>query len=244
MIDADVAMATVQAWHDALNGGDLDRLVSLMHDDVAFGGPRGEGRGAHEVRGWAERSGIRLEPDRWFVKDDWVVVAQRARWLDPESGGLTSPDAIASAFEIADGKVQRVVRYGSLPEALAAAGMDTAADTIAIPQIIALADLPSAGWSSECEGYLYGGAPVSIIFVDVPPGGGPRLHRHPYMELFIVHEGTATFTVGEASYGVSAGQVVVAPADVPHAFVNSGAGPLRQTDIHCDDRFITEWLER
>ena len=36
----DAHIETVQAWHDALNAGDLDRLVSLMHDDVAFGGPR------------------------------------------------------------------------------------------------------------------------------------------------------------------------------------------------------------
>jgi hypothetical protein len=25
--------------------------------------------------------------------------------------------------------------------------------------------------------------------------------------------------------------------------VNSGTGPLRQIDIHANDRFITEWLE-
>jgi mannose-6-phosphate isomerase-like protein (cupin superfamily) len=30
---------------------------------------------------------------------------------------------------------------------------------------------------------------------------------------------------------------------VPHKFVNSGAGPLRQIDIHANDRFVTEWLE-
>jgi mannose-6-phosphate isomerase-like protein (cupin superfamily) len=233
----------VQAWHDALNSGDLDRLTALIHDDVAFGGPRGEGRGAAEVREWAERSGIRLEPDRWFVKDDWVVVTQRARWPDPESGGLTAPDPIASAFQLADGKVQRVVRHGNLPEALTAAGMDAAANNVARPQIVAMADLPSAGWSADFEGYLYGGAPVSIIFVDVPPGGGPRLHRHPYLELFIVHEGTATFTVGDATYDVAAGQIVIGPADVPHTFINTGTGPLRQTDVHCNDRFVTEWLD-
>jgi mannose-6-phosphate isomerase-like protein (cupin superfamily) len=63
------------------------------------------------------------------------------------------------------------------------------------------------------------------------------------MEVFIVQEGTATITVGDATYDVGAGQIVIAPADAPHAFVNSGTGPLRQTDIHCHDRFITEWLE-
>ena len=237
----DAAIEIVQAWHDALNGGDLGRLASLMHEDVDFGGPRGEGRGAADVLDWAERSGIRLEADRWFVTGDWVVVSQRARWPDPESGGLTAPGLIAFAFELADGKLRRVVRYANVQDALAATGME-AAHGIATPQIVAVAALPSAGWSSDFEGYLYGGAPVSIIFVDVPPGGGPRLHRHPYLEIFIVHEGVAAFTVGDAAYEVTAGQIVVAPADVPHAFVNTGAGSLRQTDIHCSDRFMTEWL--
>lgn len=242
MTAADTHIDIVQAWHDALNTGDRDRLAALMHADIAFGGPRGEGHGAAEVREWAERSGIRLEPDQWFARDDWVVASQRARWPDPETGGLTAPEPIASAFQLANRKILRIVRYGSLLEALAVTGMD-AAHGIATPQIVAMAGLPSASWSSDFEGYLYGGAPVSIIFVDVPPGGGHRLHRHPYMEIFIVHVGTATFTVGDATYDVRAGQIVVDPADIPHAFVNSGAGPLRQTDIHCSDRFLTEWLE-
>lgn len=40
-----------------------------------------------------------------------------------------------------------------------------------------------------------------------------------------------------------AGQVVVVLADVPHTFVNTGAGRLRQVAIHASPRFITEWLE-
>jgi len=30
---------------------------------------------------------------------------------------------------------------------------------------------------------------------------------------------------------------------VAHKFVNSGAGRLRQVDIHASDHFVTEWLE-
>ena len=99
------------------------------------------------------------------------------------------------------------------------------------------------GDSFEFEGYLFGGAGVSIIFVDVPPGGGPRLHSHPYEEVFIVQEGRATYTVGDATVEVTAGQVVVAAAGVPHKFVNSGDGPLRQVDIHVSPKFATTWLE-
>jgi hypothetical protein len=30
---------------------------------------------------------------------------------------------------------------------------------------------------------------------------------------------------------------------VPHKFVNSGDGRLRQIDIHANATFVTEWLE-
>jgi mannose-6-phosphate isomerase-like protein (cupin superfamily) len=99
------------------------------------------------------------------------------------------------------------------------------------------------GNSFEFEGYLFGDAGVSIILVDVPPGDGPRLHSHPYEEVFIVQEGRATYTVGSDVVEVVAGQIVVAPEGVPHKFVNSGEGPLRQVDIHASGKFITEWLE-
>ena len=112
-----------------------------------------------------------------------------------------------------------------------------------MPEIIARDELPYRGSSHELEGYLHGGADISVIFFDGPPGSGPLLHRHPYAEVFIVQEGQATFTVGDASLDVTGGQIVVAPAGVPHKFINTGSGQLRQLDIHLSDRFITEWLE-
>ncbi len=86
------------------------------------------------------------------------------------------------------------------------------------------------------------GARVSVIAVDAAPGAGPRLHRHPYEEVFVVLEGEATFTLGDERRLVHAGEVVVAPAGVAHAFVNSGTTPLRQVDVHVSPRFETEWL--
>jgi mannose-6-phosphate isomerase-like protein (cupin superfamily) len=96
---------------------------------------------------------------------------------------------------------------------------------------------------SELEGYNFGGANVCIIFVDFEPGGGPRLHRHPYEEIFIVLEGQPVFTVGSDTVPARAGQVVIVRPRVPHKFVNSGSGRLRQIDIHASDTFVTEWLE-
>jgi hypothetical protein len=56
-------------------------------------------------------------------------------------------------------------------------------------------------------------------------------------------QGSATFTGGDDVIEARGGQVVVVPAGVAHKFVNSGAGRLRQVDIHASDHFVTEWLE-
>ncbi|HLV97339.1 MAG TPA: cupin domain-containing protein [Ktedonobacterales bacterium] len=104
-------------------------------------------------------------------------------------------------------------------------------------------ELQTSENSSEFEGYFYGDTDVSFILVDMQPGDGVRLHKHPYKEVFIIQEGEATYTVGTATLEARAGQIVVAPADTPHKFVNSGAGKLRQVDIHLSKRFVTEWLE-
>jgi mannose-6-phosphate isomerase-like protein (cupin superfamily) len=104
-------------------------------------------------------------------------------------------------------------------------------------------DLERDGNTYEFQGYLHGETRLSFLWVDLPPGGGPRLHKHPYEEVFVVLEGRATFTVGSTVLEASAGQIVVAPAATPHKFINAGEGPLRQIDIHASERFITQWLD-
>ncbi|MBL8127834.1 MAG: cupin domain-containing protein [Chloroflexia bacterium] len=110
-------------------------------------------------------------------------------------------------------------------------------------QPITLTDLPHSGNSYELEGTHYGGVPASLIFFNGPPGSGPRLHRHPNPELFVIEEGEATFVVDDERVTATAGQIVIAPAGVPHTFTNTGSGKLRSTDIHLSDHFLTEWLE-
>lgn len=96
---------------------------------------------------------------------------------------------------------------------------------------------------SELQGIEAGGVNASLIFIDNRPGEGPRLHRHPYHEIFIVLEGLSTFTVGSVTVDAGADQIVVVGPGVAHKFVNSGTGRLRQVDIHANSKFITEWLE-
>ena len=81
--------------------------------------------------------------------------------------------------------------------------------------------LPAGNISRELVGDDHGGLPVSMIFIDAPPGRGPGLHRHAYHELFIVQEGSVTFTAGDEERVVHAGEIVVVPPDT--------LAPLRST---------------
>lgn len=84
--------------------------------------------------------------------------------------------------------------------------------------------------------------PISVILVHTPPGGGPKLHRHPYAEVFIVESGEATFQLGDTQLVVAGPHIVVGPPGVPHGFTNTGPSTLRLTAIHAAPRFQTEWV--
>ncbi len=103
--------------------------------------------------------------------------------------------------------------------------------------------LERVGTSLEFVGSKYGDVGVCFILVNGSPGTGPRLHRHPYAEVFVVQQGRATFTVEGRTIEATAGQVVVVQPGEAHKFVNTGDGPLKQIDIHATDHFITDWLE-
>ena len=88
-----------------------------------------------------------------------------------------------------------------------------------------------------------GRVPFSVILVHGGPGTGPRVHRHPYPEVFVVEAGEATFRLGDEDVVVGAGHLLVSPSGVLHGFQNTGTGELRLTAIHGAARFDTEWLE-
>jgi quercetin dioxygenase-like cupin family protein len=104
-------------------------------------------------------------------------------------------------------------------------------------------ELPHDENTYEFEGLHYQDTEVSFIWVDMPPGGSVRLHKHPYKEIFIIQEGLSTFTVDSTTFQAHAGQIIIVPANVPHKFVNNGDGQLRQIDIHVNKEYITYWLE-
>jgi mannose-6-phosphate isomerase-like protein (cupin superfamily) len=88
----------------------------------------------------------------------------------------------------------------------------------------------STGW--RFEGYNFNDTNVSFYIIEAAPGKGTKLHRHPYEEAFITLEGKATFTIGDETFEKRPGQIVIAPANTPYKFINSGDGILCQIDIH------------
>jgi mannose-6-phosphate isomerase-like protein (cupin superfamily) len=93
------------------------------------------------------------------------------------------------------------------------------------------------------QGEEHGEVPVSFFWLHTLPGRGPVLHLHPYKEIFVMQQGQATFTIGDETLEVHGGQIVVAPANTPHKFRNSGAEPLLMISIHLNKCVIQQKLE-
>jgi len=113
----------VEAWHEALNDGDKDRLVALSHPDVEVGGPRGTGNGTRLLREWVDRANVRLKPRRIFHQADAVVVEQEAEWRSATTGQVTGSQPVASFFVVRDGLVASVLRYEDLADAMSTANL-------------------------------------------------------------------------------------------------------------------------
>ena len=109
-------IATVLAWHDALNTGDIDTLVSLSSDDIEIGDSHGAAQGHAALRQWAQGSTGSIEVGRIYFHDGVVVVEEQ---ITPaaESG---SPGTAASAFRVVRDHVTSVFRHDDLAAALAA----------------------------------------------------------------------------------------------------------------------------
>ena len=118
---ASMEIQIVLDWHEALNSGDVERLVNLSHPEVEVGGPRGAAYGAQILREWVDRADVRLEPLRTFHRDDTVVVEQEAEWRSAAPGAIQT---VASVFVVEDGVVKSVVRHPDLAPALRAADLD------------------------------------------------------------------------------------------------------------------------
>lgn len=99
-------IATVLAWHDALNAKDFDTLAELSSDDIEFGDAKGAGQGHDALRQWAGSLDATVEVGRMYVHDGVVVT-------EHTGGG-------AWAFRVVHDDVTSVFRHADLGSALAA----------------------------------------------------------------------------------------------------------------------------
>jgi hypothetical protein len=107
-------IATVLAWHDALNEQDYDTLVALSSDDIEVGDARGAAQGHAALLRWARSTGIKAEPGRMYVHDGVVVVEQEI------TSGTGESFTAASAFRVVRDHVTSMFRHDDLASALAA----------------------------------------------------------------------------------------------------------------------------
>jgi mannose-6-phosphate isomerase-like protein (cupin superfamily) len=103
-------------------------------------------------------------------------------------------------------------------------------------------------WLSSAErftGEWQGGESGSLLCIianQMEPGAGAKMHRHPYGETFVIRRGRVMFDLAGEMIEGRAGQIVVVPAGVAHAFWNPGPESLEMIDIHESGAFETEWL--
>ncbi len=93
------------------------------------------------------------------------------------------------------------------------------------------------------EGARYG-VQTSIYRSEILPGSGPDPHTHPYTEIFVIEQGEGRYQVGSTFIDAAGGDIVIVPANAPHAFINSGPGLLKHVAIHdASDRAISQPAE-
>ena len=104
-------------------------------------------------------------------------------------------------------------------------------------------DLPFVGMSHRFVGAENGGVAISAFFVNAPPGGGPRLHRHPYDTIAFVNAGRGRWTVAGREHEAAAGDILIVKAGEVHTFRNTGDEGLVLLDVHVNPHFIQEEVE-
>jgi quercetin dioxygenase-like cupin family protein len=87
------------------------------------------------------------------------------------------------------------------------------------------------------------GLRTSVMRSQVAPGSGPRPHRHPHAELFVVDDGQGRFDIDGVGIDAEAGDIIIIPTDIVHTFTNTGTTMLRLTAIHENARAVTFFMD-
>ncbi|RVW00672.1 nuclear transport factor 2 family protein [Rhodococcus xishaensis] len=109
-------IATVLAWHDALNDSDIETLLMVSSDDIELADSEGAAQGLAALREWAASADIRLVPGRMFQHDGVIVVEEQATLASKPGESST----VGTAFRVVNDQVTAVFRHETLEAALEA----------------------------------------------------------------------------------------------------------------------------
>lgn len=95
------------------------------------------------------------------------------------------------------------------------------------PSVIRLADHAVFSADRMGKATLFASANLLVGINAFEPGQQHALHAHPGQDkVYVVVEGQGLFLVQGAEWPMTAGDLLVAPADVPHGVRNTGTGRL------------------
>ncbi|MBB3037460.1 nuclear transport factor 2 family protein [Hoyosella altamirensis] len=115
-------IATVLAWHEALNTREIATLVQLSSEDIEIAAPDHASQGIAALRDWAESVNTGFVPGRMYYRGGVVVVEEELH----RSASERDLDVQASAFRVVDDQVVSMFRHASLDEAFEATGLRAA----------------------------------------------------------------------------------------------------------------------
>lgn len=84
-------------------------------------------------------------------------------------------------------------------------------------------------------------ANVSFFIVGFSPGKGPKKHRHPCEETFIIVNGEIEVVVDSETQTIRSNTIAIIPANTWHEFKNCSDKQLHIVYIHPVSKMITEW---
>lgn len=114
--------ATVLAWQDALNSGDIDTIIELSSDGIEISSSVGGSQGLVALLDWAAETTTTIALDEAYVNGSVVVTAGEAAGA---LAGDSSDDHrhMAIAFRVEDDQVVSVFIHPDLETALKATGL-------------------------------------------------------------------------------------------------------------------------
>lgn len=99
-------------WIARVNDKDIKAVLEVSDPHIELVGPRGVAEGHDILQKWIEQSGIQMETQDYYAKDEEVICVQKATW-ENQSGHVT----IYTYMQIRNKKVHRLGRYDTLDDA-------------------------------------------------------------------------------------------------------------------------------